>query len=235
MTRFRWEAPGFGLRASGGVLLGLTLAACGGAGQEGQPLAAVAPSASASSSAPAGAASFPEEVKLARFHSKRFAMVVPLPDGKAWRIDDHTHTELTATHAATQSKLVVTLFADPELMNRQKCEEKARERKLVPPGEMRTVEEKITIGPETYDTRVWVAIEPGAPGKPLVGHVFAFGGFLRKCLFFHFSSEVPSANDEDVLSARLAVARTRVLDGITLDPFAEPPREKPGPSPKASR
>ncbi len=159
--------------------------------------------------------------------------MLPLPDGKAWRINDHSQAELVATHAPTKSTIVVTVFADPELMSRKTCEEKARARNLVPAGDMRSVEQQVVTGPEAYDTRVWIAIEPPAtPGKPLIGHVFAFGGFLRKCLFFHFRSEVSTPNDEDALSSRLAIARVRVLDAIKIDPFVEPPKEKPSVAPR---
>jgi hypothetical protein len=207
-------------------ILALTIGACGGT-QPAPPLP-LATSATASPSASATAASFPEEKKLLHFHSKRFGVQLPLPDGKGWKINDHSQPELVATHAATTSKITLTVFADPELMNRQKCEDKSREKKLVSATEMRVVEQQIVTGPEAYDTRVLIAIEPPAmPGKPIIGHVFAFGGFLRKCLFFHFQSEVPTANDEETLSARLAIARVRVLDAIAIDPFIEPPKEKP--------
>jgi hypothetical protein len=125
----------------------------------------------------------------------------------------------------------VAVFTDPELVSRQKCEERARDRNLVPGGTLTTVEDSVVSGPEDFDTRVWVALEPGATSEaPLVGHVLAFGGFLRKCLVFHFSSAVDSARDEDVLSERLAVARTRILAKIALDPFDQAPRQAPGPA-----
>jgi hypothetical protein len=80
----------------------------------------------------------------------------------------------------------------------------------------------------TFDTRTVVAIVPGAgPDQPLVGHVMAFGGFLRKCYVFDFSTEVAGAADEPVLSARLAYARARILGGLVLDPFAVVDREIP--------
>jgi len=207
------------------LLVATFLCACGS-----PPAQAPLPMAASASAAPVSsqAASFPEEKKLLHFHSKRFGLTLPLPDGRAWRIDDHKHVELVATHAATSSTLTVLSFTDPDLVNRQKCEEKAREKGLVPRAELRTVEDQVVTGPEAYDTRVWTAIEPPpTPSKPLVGHVIAFGGFLRKCLFFHFRSEVPTPRDEDVLSTRLAVMRLRVLDGIKVDPFIEPPKEKP--------
>ena len=165
---------------------------------------------------------------LPHYHSKRLALTVPLPDGHAWRIDDHTQPELVATHEQTHSKVVLAVIRADELVGRQQCEALARDRKLVPEGKLRTLEDAVDVTQENYDTRIWVAVEPGSgPTSPLVGHVLAFGGFLRKCYVFHFSTEVGGAADEPVLSARLAYARERILGGMQLDPFAAPPREKP--------
>jgi hypothetical protein len=199
------------------------LAACGGAASPPEAPTSSAPATPATPAVPG----FPDEPKLAHFHSKRFGMSVPLPDGRGWKIDDHSRPELVATHAPTKSKLVVTLFKTDEPMNRQKCEQLARDRKLVADTPLHPIEDSVIIGPESYDTRVLVAITPpAAPGGALVGHVLAFGGVLRSCFFFDFTSEVPSVNDEDALSARLAIARTRVLDGITIPPFGQIPEEK---------
>jgi hypothetical protein len=217
------------------VLIAALLAfasACGDGGQNAPPRAAVTATSAATPTPPAeGAApiSFSEEpVALPRFASKRFHVSIPLPDGKQWKIDDHSRAELFALHEPTRSKLHVIVFSDPELMSRQKCEERAREKKMVPAGDLRTVEDAVTVGPEAFDTRLWVAVQTGKKeGDPLVGHVFAFGGFLRKCLVFHFSSEVPSAKHELVLSSRLAIARTRVFGGLQIDALADVTREKP--------
>jgi hypothetical protein len=166
---------------------------------------------------------------LPRFHSKRLAVSVPLPDGPRWRIDDHSQPELVATHAATRSRVMVAVFRADELVGRTQCEELARARKLVPPGELHTLEDDVTVTQETFDTRVWVAVEPGGgPERPLAGHVLAFGGFLRKCYVFAFSTEVASAAEEPVLSSRLAYARARILGGLKLDPFGAVPREEGG-------
>ncbi|HTQ46326.1 MAG TPA: hypothetical protein VMI75_26400 [Polyangiaceae bacterium] len=165
---------------------------------------------------------------LPHYHSKRLALTVPLPDGHAWRIDDHTQPELVATHEQTHSKVVLAVLRADELVGRQQCEALARDRKLVPDGKLRTLEDAVDVTQENYDTRIWVAVEPGSgPTSPLVGHVLAFGGFLRKCYVFHYSTEVGAAADEPVLSARLAYARERILGGMQLDPFAAVPREKP--------
>jgi hypothetical protein len=160
-----------------------------------------------------------EEAKWPKFHSVRYRLSVPLPDGKAWQIDDHSRAELRAVHDATHSRLTLVASNENELVNRAKCEAKARARGFVPEAEMQTVEDAATIGPEAYDTRLWVAVEPGKESSaPVTGHVFAFGAYVRSCLFVHFETQVPSARDEEVLSGRLALAKIRLVGGIALDP-----------------
>jgi hypothetical protein len=179
---------------------------------------------------PAPPAGFVEDGKpLSHFHSKRFALSLALPDGHAWRIDDHSRPELVATHAPTHSKIVVLVVRTEELVGRKQCEAFARDRKLVPKSELTTIEDADTVTQETFDTRVWVALEAShGPAAPIVGHVMAFGGFLRKCFVFDYSTSVDGPAEEAVLSARLAYARARILSGLSLDPFLLPPRESPG-------
>jgi hypothetical protein len=175
-------------------------------------------------------AAFSEDTRpLPRYHSKRLALNLPLPDGARWRIDDHSQAELVATHAETRSRVTVAVFRTDDLVGRTQCEELARARKLVPEGELRTLEDDVALTQQTFDTRIWVAVQPGGgPERPLAGHVMAFGGFLRKCFVFAFSSEVDSAADEPVLAARLAYARARIFGGMELDPFGVVPRERAG-------
>ena len=194
-------------------------------------LAACGPAAPAVSPPPRPAAvAFPEDPRpLPHYHSTRLALSLPLPDGHAWRIDDHTGAELVATHAATRSRVMLAMVHADGLVGRTQCEALARDRKLVPPaGDLQTLEDVSGITQETFDTRTVVAVAAGVgPDQPLVGHVMAFGGFLRKCFVFDFSTEVDGAADEPVLSARLAYARARILGGLVLDPFAAVQRETP--------
>jgi hypothetical protein len=205
------------------VLAGPIVGACGAAEPSVQAPTAgpVAPST--------GPVVFADDGALKRFRSNRFRVSIPLPDGRTWKIDDHTRPELVARHAPTSSSLTLYSSIEPDLVNRQKCEERARALGLVPPGELRTVEDQATVGPDAYDTRIWVALSAGrAAGAPLVGHVFAFGAYIHKCLFFHFASEVASDRFEDALSSRLATARLRIFGGLALEAFDEPPRDKVG-------
>jgi hypothetical protein len=207
--------------------LALALAGCG------DPPPAKTAGTDAPPPASRRAADWPSEDRAwGKFHSKRFQLAVPLPDGKSWKIDDHSRPWLFAVHDATQSKLWLASTHEDELMNRQKCEARARELGWVPAAQLTTVEDKVTVGPEAYDTRVWIAIEAGKPGGEIEGHVFLFGAFVRKCLLVHLATKVAGAAEEDVLSSRLAAASARVVRGITIDPprtsdDAEVPRDKP--------
>jgi hypothetical protein len=179
----------------------------------------------------AAAVSFPDDPgPLLRYHSARFSLSLPLPAGRSWRIDDHSGDALVAVHPATRSKIVLATFRTGELVGRAQCEALAHDRRLFPAGDVRVLEDETGITQQTFDTRTVVALVPGSgPDRPLVGHVMAFGGFLRKCFVFDFSTEVDGAADEPVLSSRLAYARARILGGLAIDPFDAVPREMPAP------
>jgi hypothetical protein len=173
-----------------------------------------------------------DDAAVGRFHSKRFQLSFPLPDGKTWKIDDHSKPELVATHGPTSSRVVVVTTNEDELMNRARCEKRARELGHVPASDLTTVENEVMIHPEAYDSRVWVALDAGRPGGGVDGHVFLFGSFLRRCLIVHVSTTVPNAKYVDVLSSRLAIVRGQVIRGLKMDPLrttddATVPRDRP--------
>ena len=109
---------------------------------------------------------FPEDpAPLPRYHSKRLALSLPLPDGRAWRIDDHSRPELVATpraHALDASWSPCSR-AD-ELVGRAQCEELARERRLVAArASCSTLEDEVDDHPADATTRAsGSASTPGA-------------------------------------------------------------------------
>lgn len=170
------------------------------------------------------AAGFADDLApLSHYHSRRLAVTLALPDGKAWRIDDHSRPELVATHNPTESKVVVAVFHTDEIVGRAQCEALSRSRNLVPAGDLRTLEDKAAFTQDAFDTRVWVAVDAGGgPTGSLVGYVMAFGGLLRKCYAFVFSTQVRDPSEEPVLASRLAFARARILGGLALDDVLQP-------------
>ena len=113
-----------------------------------------------------------------------------------------------------------------ELVGRTQCENLAHERGLVPSTQLQVLEEAIGITQESFDTRMLVAVDPGhRPGQPLVGHVMAFGGFLRKCYVFDFSTEVDGGHTSPrCRPARRSPAR-RILGGLKLGALGVVPRQ----------
>jgi hypothetical protein len=170
-----------------------------------------------------------------RFHSKRFNLTVPLPDGKAWKIDDHHGPDMVAIHDATSSRFTVRATNEEGLMNRKRCEDRARALGIVPDDAEKTfttVADEVWVGPEAYDSRVWVAIEAAKPGGGVTGHVFLFGSFIRRCLLVHLATTIPSPQQEEVLATRLAVGEEKIVKAIALDAprtteDATLPKEKP--------
>jgi hypothetical protein len=215
-----------------GWLLALVpiLAACGDPPVTRAPVRATPDGAATPPNAP----DFPAgEGSWGKFHSKRFQLTVPLPDGRAWKIDDHHGPELVATHEPTSSRLTLVLTQEEELMNRQRCEERARARGWATKPTLTTVEDQIHVGPDAYDSRVWVAIDAaGGQSGAVEGHVYLFGAFLRRCLLVHLSTTVPSSRQEEVLASRLAIGEARIVKAIALDlprttDDARVPRDKP--------
>ena len=176
------------------------------------------------------AAVFPDGPEpLPRYRSKRLALSLPLPLGRAWRIDDHSRPALIAVHPPTHSRVLVAIVRADDLVGRNQCEELALAQKLVPETPAQTLDDEVAVTQGTFDTRIRVTLRPSEDERgPLVGHVTAFGGFLRKCYVFDFSTEVARAADEPALSSRLAFARARILGGLELDSFASISRPRPG-------
>jgi hypothetical protein len=176
----------------------------------------------------APAPAYPESPEAwGAYRSQRFALTIPLPEVSTWKVDDRDRAELVAAQLSTRSGLVLIEETAPSLMNHKTCEERARGRGLVPLRTLRTIEDTVTVGPEAFDTRIVVGVESRGPDGPLVGHVMAFGAYVRKCLFVHLSTEVPSTHDDATLSARLALARVRTIGGIKIDELGDVPRERP--------
>jgi hypothetical protein len=213
----------------------LTLALLGCSGESKQPVVnANSTPTPASSSANKPREYSEEDGAWAKFHSKRFQITIPLPDGKAWKIDDHKAPELVATHATTESELHVLATNEEDLMNRQRCEERAKKLGWLPAkeGALSTMTDDVYVSQDGYDTRLWVALEAARPGGGVQGHIFMFGAYIRKCLLVHLSTSVPSAKDEEVIAKRLAIAETRIIKKISVAPLrttddAQVPRDKP--------
>ena len=134
------------------------------------------------------------------FHSARHGLSLRLPEGHAWKVDDHSKPMLVAVHPGSGSRVTAQLTRDDDdLMNRAKCEEKARTYGFVPqkPYALEVIDEQEGIGKDGFDTHLVVGFEK-APGGALVGHVLSFGSYVRKCLWFHFETRVEAGHEAEL-------------------------------------
>lgn len=203
------------------LALAVCLCACGGASK--QVTTTTAPAA------PPEPPAFTAGSHMAHFHSTRFSVSVPLPDGKSWRIDDHKAPVMRATHEATRSMVELAVWREEELVNRAACEKHAYEKGLAkePAGE--EVSTELVSFPPGFDTSIWIGADHDA--TTITGQLVAFGAFVHKCFYFRFETKA-DLKDADVVSDRLAFARLRIFGGITLDSFDVPKERVRGASPR---
>jgi hypothetical protein len=197
------------IRLAGAAALGAILAGCGEA-----PPPAVAPPPPAAVKPPS-APDF-EGTKIGEFGSKRFQLGLPLPDGHAWRIDDHKDRWLQATHAATQSELSVRVWVEDGRANTKTCEEAARVWRKLPEREGADIVTSTNVpAPPGFDTHADLLIVASSPGAPIKAHVLAFGGKMHRCFAYVYTTVASGPDAERVVGARLAAMLQRSLREVT--------------------
>lgn len=215
----------------------------GGCAPSERPQKAEAPETSAkpSPSASAGARdAMADEARWGEFPSKRFGLRLPLPDGHAWRIDDHTGRFLVAINASTESELAVRLWREDEVVNRQRCEAKARVlRKLPERTGAELVDRRAALVPAEFDTVVETFVVPAkAQGQAITAFALAFGGLERKCFAYVFTTRAAGAGAEQAVGDRLGSMVRGSLERLSfsgeLEQRIERPKafEEPGASPR---
>jgi hypothetical protein len=201
------------------------LVACAGA-SDGARRSETEPSGS-----PAPAFTF-EGTRWGSFHSKRFELSVGLPDGQAWRIDDHRTPWLFATHDASRSSLRVRSWAEEQLVNYQACYARAREwePKLPDLEALRVIDDHSAKFGQGMDARVVVGIEPpsvrqepsGKSAPASSGFVIAVGASVRKCMIVAYQT---AGSMPEEIAGKLVVVTDRLVGSVKLDESFVPGRE----------
>jgi len=224
----RW---GGGLRSLGRALAGLVLGGLLGcdAPMVVAPITPVGPVALA----PVAAVKGFGDGRAGEFVSLRFGLKLPLPDGGGWRIDDHAGSWLVAKHGSAASELVVRVWREEVVMNRARCEERARIGRKIPEREgVDSVEKRAVDVPQGFDTVVEVGVNAPAPagkkaraGEDLRGFALAFGGKGKRCFAWIYTTSAGGPGAEAVLGDRLATMVQGSLGAMTtvneLDPQIE--------------
>jgi hypothetical protein len=158
-----------------------------------------------------------EKMPWGTFRSQRFALAIGLPDGAAWRIDDHGGPWLRATHAPSDSTLLLRswLEAQPSF---ERCHARGLSWNERVPALLgaRIVEEK--------ERRI-----AGDPGKVIVGiegpndgFVVALAASARKCTLLVFRTHAP---DPEQIAGRLLLFAEKVVPSVEPTSTLSPTRQ----------
>lgn len=199
---------------------------------EPRPPNPAAPAPSASASLAGDAATGWDEKNWGRFHSKRFSLWLSLPDGKAWRIDDHRTSWLVASHAPSSSSLSVRVFLESEATNAARCEARARQNdpRLPDEGQGRVLSRELSGALPGWDTRsLATSVTLNKPHEPLdlEGHLAVFSASNRKCMVIHYATRAVGAGADGVLGARIADAEELVRKIEPVNELEGPGQERP--------
>lgn len=204
------------------MLIALSLVACGGAPVEpATPRANVRakPAAVVFGDAPPG-----------EFSSKRFDLRLSLPDGRAWRIDDHSEPYLVASHplAATELRALRFDLLSGEVLTREICWREAVARGVFEqPVQEASVEDTPSYD-GTRDERLLLTV--GAHGKDARLRFVSAG--RRGCIALGIRSARVDGDSDETLAERMLLLRQRLLprlresDGVA-PARSEPARERP--------
>jgi hypothetical protein len=192
---------------------------------------ASAPPATSGSSAGAGAAPAPvafDDAHWGKFHSTRFELSLGLPDGHAWRIDDHRSPWLVATHAATESTMRVRAWSESELASNDRCLATARSWDASIPelDRDRPVDDRVVpVRGSDIGARLVAGIRPDVSGA-VGGWVVLVGASVRRCLLVVYTTRAAGTGVEQAIGDRLATIAQGLATTLALDRTLEVPRER---------
>jgi hypothetical protein len=159
-------------------------------------------------------------------------MSIQLPDGSAWKIDDHRSPWLRATHEATRSKLAVRSWHEDENVTRKACYARAREwDSSLPDLETSPLIEdglRSLLNSKGARVAVGLAVQPAHPATS--GFVVAIVGEVRRCTLVAYQTEAGGPSAENDVGERLAVVVDRLLPSMKMDHSFAPSRERTIPS-----
>jgi len=151
------------------------------------------------------------------FVSKRFGLRLPLPNGKSWKIDDHSSKWLEAKEPVESSSLLVRVWRDENRMTRDKCEATARSLRQLPirDGVDLVDSQRIDL-PAGFDTQLDVALMDDKKGG-FFGFVLAFGGLGRRCFAYVYATHTSGRGADQAVGDRLAKIVEGSLRAISFE------------------
>jgi hypothetical protein len=177
-----------------------------------------APPAAAPSAAPAQPTY--EGASWGRYRSARFDLALALPDGGAWKIDDHTTRWLDAKHAPSRSRVRARLWREDRLVTRAACLAQAREWDPMLPEvdeEHLLDDRQEPLAGTQSAVEVKAGLAPIEPGDPVLrGYVLAVAADVRRCVVVAYDTEATGETRERIVGARLALVADRLVKSLVV-------------------
>lgn len=162
------------------------------------------------------------------FASKRYGLHLRLPDGRAWRIDDHRGENLVATHALAATELRAARYqpgaVTGAMATRNICWEGAIARSLFP---VVSHSESVVEDTEHYDgvADVRTLVSIGRNGAS--GSIRYVAATRSGCVGLGVESKRLDADTNETLADRLALLRNKVIAGLSPAPAGVPRSTRP--------
>ncbi len=172
------------------------------------------------------------------FHSKRFDLSLPLPDGRGFAIDDTRGPWLVAKHAGSRSTLLVRRWRELSAIDRDGCEAVARRGRSLPSLDAADVVDVRNLPvPPDHDTVATAALfrpapRPPATTAPLYGLVLAFGAWSRQCFAYAFVTELDGPGAEPIVAERLVRMMDQSLAALRARSDLDPSLERDATAPE---
>ena len=139
-----------------------------------------------------------------------------MPDGNAWRIDDHSGPWLLATHPLSSSTLRVRTWIEAGRASRARCEERLRLTNELPSrDEAQIIEQHPIDVPQGFNTQVVVGLAQ-VTNESLSGFVTAVGGRGHRCFAYLFATQAVGPGRERAVGERLATIVEQSLAATKL-------------------
>jgi len=175
----------------------------------------------------AGAARSFHAGQVGTFHSARFELSLDLPEGKAWRIDDHRTPWLVATHEPTRSTLQARSWVEDKPVAKHRCYERAKQWKTGLPDidAGQAVSDERRSLDSGLEARIVSGVEVPEGSPRIGGYVVAVGTAVRKCLVIVYRTEAGRHAGPEAVADRLAVISETVMARVRFDRTLDYSRE----------
>jgi hypothetical protein len=164
------------------------------------------------------------------FHSARFELSLDLPDGKAWRIDDHDGPWLVAVHEPTSSTLNLRSWTEEQPATKHRCYDRAKQWKQGLPDidTAHAVSDELRKLDGGVEARIVSGVEVAEGSPHIAGYAVAVGTAVRKCVVIAYRTEAGRHAGPEAVADRLAVVSETVMSKVRFDRTLTPVREAPG-------